>query len=36
MNYELEVCKNTKDLGYSAVKHSVQYCGNNINLTIRI
>ena len=28
-NYELEVCKNLKDLGYSDVKRSVQYCGNN-------
>ena len=28
-NYELEVRKNLKKLGYSNVKRSVQYCGNN-------
>ena len=28
-NYELEVSKNLKELGYPDVKRSVQYCGNN-------
>lgn len=28
-NYELEVRKDLKKLGYSNVKRSVQYCGNN-------
>lgn len=31
-NYELEVRKDLKKLGYSNVKRSVQYCGNNTYL----